>query len=283
MARRSRSRPQMSLLAFQDIITAVTGIVIVMVLLLALELTERDSSAGDPAAVTSSDAVPLPELQAELESVQAEINRLEEVSRQAAGLAGDLAEISPTELDRVIRQLSEKQEQLKRDLRQAERTARELEQQEQENQPQQREAARLQAELEQLRRNIASLEQELEEEQAAERPLYSLPGGFQKKGWLVVVEQKQIQTAPIGREARPITFSQPDSILSLESDSVKQILNWIRTEGQSGSYFLLLVRPDGATVFDDLESELIKQKISFGFDVVGQREVLLDPQRGAAP
>ncbi len=51
MSRRNRSRAAFSLFSFQDIITAVTAIVILLVLILTLELISRRQqvAAADPA------------------------------------------------------------------------------------------------------------------------------------------------------------------------------------------------------------------------------------------
>ena len=268
MARRSRTHPQMSLLAFQDIITAVTGIVIVMVLMLILELPEHNS--GSP---PSSDTPPLAELQTQLADVHEQIEQLKEQARRAAETTGTLAENSPEDIDREIRQLQAQREQLERDLRQAEQNSRDLRQRAARDASGQQ--ASLQRQLEALRRRIAALEQQLKEEQASQRPLYQMPGSMRQEGWLAVVEQRQIQVAPIGRAARPVTFR--------GTEAAALFISWLEREQHQRSYFLLLIRPDGPRVFDELEAALARRKVTFGFDAVGQQDELLDPNKGTAP
>ena len=77
MSRRGRSGHAISLFAFQDIITSVTAIIIVIVLLLALDLTQqKEGSAGMPLALAN-------ELEQRIESVQTELNDIKSQAEQA--------------------------------------------------------------------------------------------------------------------------------------------------------------------------------------------------------
>ena len=49
------------------------------------------------------------------------------------------------------------------------------------------------------------------------------------------------------------------------------------------AYFLLLVRPDAARAFDDVQELLTDKSISHGFDLIGADQSILHPERGAAP
>lgn len=68
MSRRGRSGPAISLFAFQDIITSVTAIVIVVVLFLALDLVQRKESAraDSPVGVAADLTDRIAELKREL-------------------------------------------------------------------------------------------------------------------------------------------------------------------------------------------------------------------------
>src|SRR5690606_33078725 len=102
-------------------------------------------------------------------------------------------------------------------------------------------------------------------------------------GWLAVIEAGQIETAPLGREARPLRFvDKPAGLIGTDS-AADQFLEWAGNKRSTNTYFLLLVRPDGAEVFNEMETSLTLRGFEFGFDLIAADQAVLHPQRGAAP
>lgn len=277
-SRRNRSGPTISLFAFQDIITSVSGIIIVMVLLLSLELVERPEQ--DSQRITSSVATDvesaITEAEAELETLQGSVQELN-------SLISDIAETSPSELqneiDSLRRRIDEKEQGLKRLQAQEEQ----LKEEKEDVLVQQFDRKDEREELNKVIRELADLQEQLEQEREEDRLVFTLPKGSKKSGWLAVIESGRIETAPIGRESRPIRFTSSSSGFLGTDTAVNQFMEWARDRNASSSYFLVLVRPSGASAFDQLESRLSLSGIQFGFDLIDENQSVLHPKRGAAP
>ena len=86
MSRRGRSGPVISLIAFQDIITCVTAIVISVALFLALDLVQRkQGQASESPAVLADELIArVAEVEAELAKLREELNRADDLVQQVA-------------------------------------------------------------------------------------------------------------------------------------------------------------------------------------------------------
>lgn len=273
MARRGRSGPAVSLFAFQDIITCVSGIIIVMVLILALELIERPQLAS---GATSEDQ----RIHEAIASAEERLRELTAGSQESDELIRDLTSASPVQLHQDIALAQATLAALRRELdEQAAKSgklatasvglAAERQEREKESDALDR-AARINREL----------ERQLQRESRQNRPVYALPRGTTKSGWLVVLESRQVTVAPLGQSARPMHFARkPGSLFG--GSAARQFLGWLRQQPSANSYFLVLIRPNAVAEFDEIETALTAGGYSFGFDVVGQDQLLIDPDRGA--
>ena len=277
MSRRGRSGPSISLFAFQDIITSVTAIVIVVVLFLALDLVQRKEAAH---ADTTAGVVE--DLTARIEELKSELAQLQDQTARTDSTVRDSAKFSPAELqadvknaEQAILDLQSRQKQL------AERN----------KLWQSREKAALaqkfdlrpqQLQLEQTDKANRDLEQQIEAGRNDKRPIYGLPRGVTNGGWVAVIEKDVVTVAPLGRQARPQRFQQ--AALSLFADtSAGEFVKWVKQENHQNAYFLRLIRPGGATQFDEVDSQFAKSEISFGFDLIDAHQEILHPEKGAAP
>ena len=275
MSRRGRSGPAISLFAFQDIITSVTAIVIVVVLFLALDLVQRKAAAHaeSPVAIVEDVTERITELQAELARLQAQTTRTDATVREVAEFSpGDLqAEVAAAE--RALQDLQARIKVLK----------------EQEAKWQAREKVALatqfdlrpkQLKLERTRQATRDIQQQIEEGRNDRRPIYGLPRGVSNGGWVVVIEEEVITTAPLGRRAQPTQFK--DGPLPILSDSAADaFLKWVRSEQQQKAYFLLLIRPGGAEQFYTIDTEFTEKSVTYGFDLIDAELEILHPEKGA--
>src|SRR4051812_47012023 len=93
MSRRGRSGPAISLFAFQDIITSVTAIVIVVVLCLVLDLVQRKQTKhADSSSGVATD------LSSRISEIETEIARLKEATAKTDSTVKEVARFSPAEL-----------------------------------------------------------------------------------------------------------------------------------------------------------------------------------------
>jgi hypothetical protein len=277
MSRRGRSGPTISLFSFQDIITSVTAIVTVVTLLLALDLVNRQpAEAGGSSATLGMELVRrLEQAESELAQLQAQTASTDELVRQVAAtspadLRSDIAlrQSRISELEREKHRLDEQKQKLQAKLK--ERLAEQFD------------IEPLKAELAEIEQTIIELERQRAEEVADDRPIFSLPRGFDKEGWIVEIDREQVQVAPIGRAAAPMKFV-ATGLPVVGSSAADNFEKWIDRQGLLSAYFLLLIRPEASAEFDRVQQMLEKKKISHGFDLVDDDQTVLDPERGAAP
>lgn len=264
---RGRSGPVISLFAFQDIITSVSGILIVVVLLMALELIEQpEADAATPASDVQSMTESLAEAEAELVSLKRRLAAETDAVKAASETsAGELTR-QITDVESEIRRLGTQIRRLESDAEKLDAAAAALEVKE-------FDAAKELAEVEQLRRRAQELRSEIESTRNDDRVVFTLPRGFNKPGWLAVLAGHEIAAAPIGVAARPTRF-RGDS-------TVEEFLAWAKA--RDSDYFLLLIRPTGIDHFNTIEQDFRGRSVAYGFDVVGERLTVLHPERGAAP
>ena len=255
MSRRGRSGPTISLFSFQDIITSVTAIVTVITLLLALDLVQRkQSDAGD-----SSGALAV-ELAARLAQIEAELIELRTATASTDELVREVAATSPAELRNEIAQRESAIAELEVVRARLERQRTGWKAREKEERAEGFELEPVREQQARLEREAAELEQQRKAERAENRTVFSLPRGFQKEGWLVVIGAKQIDVAPLGRSARPVAFVGKGLPL-FGTSAAGAFEKWIDDQGLRSAYFLLLVRPEAARTFDEVEELLTKKSV----------------------
>ncbi len=278
MGRRRKTSLGVSFFAFQDVITAVTGIVMVLVLLLAVELSQQEVSA-EPEASNGS-AAERADLKARVDAAEAEWHRLQAELARWNRLLANVKTTSPSGLreeidveERKTRSVAERLKQLRTEsVRLSALLADKLRRDSDEKRRLERETAELRRELHDVQAEVARAQQRLQEIRSSDRVFYQMPRGDHRSGWVGVVSNEQVRIAPIGRQAIPRTLTPA------------AFLRFCRTAGAGKRlYVFLLIRPDGVETFDELQESLDRQGVAYGYDVIGSRRRVLDPRYGAAP
>lgn len=278
MSRRNRGGNPISLFAFQDIITSVSGIFIVMVLLLTLELVER-STAETPAMLDKSLVENVREA---IVRAEGEIADLKRIAAQDNDLMRIAIHTTPEEVTDSIAARQRDISRLKASLQESQKQAEQLAENARATAVEHFDLRDERKELEQLERDMAELQQQLESEEQSDRPVFTLPRGLDKQGWLAVLDAEEIQMAPIGRSA-PMTIFQNTSGLLRDSTAADGLMDWVGEQDLESLYLFVLVRPQGIATFDTLQGKLELRNIAFGFDLIEQNQEILHPERGAAP
>ena len=277
MSRRGRSGPVISLFSFQDIITSVTAIVTVIALLLALDLVQRKQAQSDD----SSGALAA-ELTRRLEQVTTELAELRAAADSTDELVREVAATSSAELRNEIAQRESAIAELERERARLERQRVTWQAREKTERAEQFDLEPVRRQQAQVASETVELERRTEQERQDDRILFTMARGSNREGWLVVIDSQRIEAAPLGRPARPVAFV-ATGLPVLGTSAAEAFGNWIDEQGHRSAYFLLLVRPDASSAFDDVQEMLTKKSVSHGFDLVGADQALLDPERGAAP
>lgn len=275
MSRRSRKAGSaVTLFFFQDIIMSTSGIMIMIVLLLCLELIERPELAA-----TSTERPPL-QIAEQVAQLQGEIELLEQRIAVTTELMQSASQMTASERTEQVQHLqtannlmSIELEQLRGKLKQQEAQNAGIERQERK---------RLQEQIESARRNQAAVANAIQAEIQDDRPLFSLPRGDHREGWIVDISATRIQVAPIGKTTKPLTFVSARKGLFQSKRAADAFLTWIKSApGNSKSYYFLFVRPDGVSDFEQISKSLNITSVSYGYDIADSKQKLLHPERGA--
>lgn len=283
MSRRNRSRAAFSLFSFQDIITAVTAIVILLVLILTLELIARRQqvAAADPGIGRAA----LQETIAELES-----------------LVGRLAAAAPTTTVRPLaartRDEVERDEKIIRDqaARAADRAAEARVEERRARELAAAEAARLAAlraahgDVARTGARAAALEAEAkalardnqrQAERLARKPgdaeaepvpgaeiVFNASAEKDRQAWIVELSAGGTAVVKLGTGRR--------QDLGHGAEPGTPVARWLAGLDRRRDHALLLLRPSGLDELDGVWDALDDAGIPFGIDLIGEEQVVRD-------
>jgi hypothetical protein len=283
MSRRRRATTAFSLFSFQDIITSVTAILILLVLILSLELVTRrhEAAAADPAVSRAS-------LQAAAATLEALVKRLASVV--PPNEPRPLVRRTRSELERDVRIVEDQARQAVADAdaaRAVEGRARAL-------------AAAAQARLEdsrQVRDDVDRMKDEAarvdeqasklaldnEEEakrlarkrdQLVEQPapgaelVFNSPKDAATQAWIVEVSRAGFTVVRLGANLK--------RSLGAGAGPGSAAAAWVAELDASRDHALILVRPSGVEGVDDIRIGLEEAGIPFGIDFIGEEQVVRD-------
>lgn len=234
---RRKGQDAFSLFAFQDIITSVTGIILLIALILALELVQREEITDTPGQSPVANA-PTPATAATAQQVREQIREGEEI------LAG-LASVSVSELEDERERLKKELERLR-----AEGALPEPDPVVSANQEQ----------LDTILEEIEELEEELESKKSAKKVVYNKDTSVNKEGWVFDVGPDQVWVSRIGQQvdSPPRGFRQ-----------LSQAVEWAKQRDKDKEYFVLAVRPQAIKAFEALRDTLQGLGFDLGFDLIG--------------
>ena len=253
--------PAVSFFAFQDIITSVVGIFVLITLIMMIELvskTVEGQTNGNRVADTLS--VSLNSLEAELHEMRQRSEELSFRSKSVAGIQRFNVEEIRSDFEKRIRQV---QEQTKRS--------------EAVNEKLRKVVVAKEGELDQLNQQAVAadarrdeLKTVLEKVQYLDSKIGNLTTGeplvfrnsvLAGRSLIVAdVQPKQIEVLELARNVRQV-FSGSDRLTKFNA--------WVDTQPTDKFHFLLLVRPGAASSSTSIQSQLDSVGASFGFDVIG--------------
>ena len=268
--------PPVSLFSFQDIITSITGIMFLVVLLLALVIL--DSSILNSAADMES-APPEPQMDlVELKKKVAALQQLLKDSRkeiQAISMQMENAVSLPSEkLDEKLALEQEKNSNLKQKLQAMARSRRSLREK---NSSLEKESLRLAEELrkhdDRIRRQKTELANEQQELEKLKKQLerqkklisYSVDSDFPKK--LLIVE-----CTPDGIRVKNTATGEIRSFVDKNdltyASSITKFLAWMKTRNRQTEYFSLVITPGAFGYVNTLDQELVSAGFSRGREIL---------------
>lgn len=270
MARRRKPQATFSLFSFQDIITSVTGIFILVTLVLALSLTQQKSLAPQVQTDLIAD-----DLRSAIQLLSNELDAIQNNVSTSSVSLNRIASLSPENIARDLEILSQQVESLNAENQRLESRDRLVAKEQRLVTSQVEEELAGHAEtLRETQQSIELLEQQLEELENSNRIIYNTPSQDGKSQWIVEIRANQIGIAPAGKKQSPVVFT--------GSDCDSEFQTWIRRNLSSNTdYFLLVVTPKGISTFNDIEDIVKPSGYAFGIELVPEDATVLDSVTGA--
>lgn len=270
MARRARTgAPPFSLFAFQDIITCVMGIMLLLTLMMSLQVDVSPGTGMDDAMQTSV-AKMTGESHRLLRDTAALESRVQEQLAVINSSAMLDAEILTKSRDQLSSDVTAAEADLDRVKELSGASAERLKDVGTEFQLRQgdaEEAQRLQQEIERIQKELQTLK-------SGDRKIYNAHDSTAKTCWLVeLTSAQEIKVAQMGQPGPPKVFTE-----------ISQLLTWTKGVRSADVAFMILLKPDAAPLFDQLSETLIPLGVPFGFDLLPQNVTAFDePAAGDKP
>ena len=250
--RRSQKGQPFTLFSFQDIMTSVCGIVVLITLLLALELTRR--SLDEEEISFESNARRVQEIRKETEERRQAIKALEEtqiLSVQTADPTGLSAAELQERMDRVESRLESA-----RNERASQKELDEAKKVVDSNEDVQKKIDELREERKRNEETIKAAQAKAKEPLDANVVLFSYYESAREKPWFVDISSSKIIAIPTIEGEETQEFPDP-----------YEFLQWARRRSRTREYFVLVSRPSGAAA---TTSSPINLKISdkIGLDLL---------------
>ena len=265
MARRKIGSPVFSLFSFQDIITSVTGIMILVTLVMAVELVQRTEQA--PQQQTA-------ELVKELEH---QINETRDaVEELRAQMQQQQKDVTPDAfLD--ISTLQVKFRRVQDHRQRGSQDSKDLAQRRQKTDSQLARIRREQisrkdeiATLAKLQEELSKKKEQLKKLSRGNRVVYNPAQGTSRTPWLVELSGTKIVVARMGISAAPQEFS-----------DIPAFQGWVSQLVPSSNYCMVVIRPTAVDSYGDILKMLDGRAIQYGYDAIDEKVIVIDSRDGA--
>lgn len=262
MGRRKGNSVPFSLFAFQDIITSVTGIILLITMMMAVELVQNMQRAASAPQEQKSSAVE-GTLRSAIQENTEEIVRLERLLEETNTIRFDA-----DALRRRLANLSAATAALEQQTTRIELTQKDIEQRKAQLAEQSKEITP--ESIEKHSQEQREITQQIEAMRQANRVIFNRPEGATKIPWLVELNADKILAAEMGA-------SRPPQIFAGETE----FLAWASNQNAGAVYFVILVKPDSIETFAALRQNLQVRQFEVGYDLLRADQTAIDPNTGA--
>jgi hypothetical protein len=267
MGRRRTGAMPFSLFAFQDIITSVTGIMILVTLMLVLDFLEKVEGAPQQQSHQVID-----EVRSALSKVAMEVATLQANFDQHDDVPNDLVVLDVSTLSSRLSSVLDVNTTLQMELQQVRtlqaRTSESLATWRQRSE----ESSSTLNEIERLREKVESNQHKIDRLKMSNRVIFTVPQTGSEKPWLVEIGEGQIRVAEMGRSSPPQSFQTDDAFFS-----------WLSARNPQNEYLVVLVSPESVDRFDVLANSLFEKRFPYGVNLLRSGQSAIDSETGAAP
>lgn len=264
MKRRRSPMPSVSFFAFQDIITAVVGIFILITLMLVLELAERvEAASADDGA--SEDLRPIFEA---IETLEDEVLRLEADYAEQMRVRQTTSKINrfnaEEELEKIKEQVARGQirlNQLQSDNARMEESSAQAEKDQVALSQERNELRKQEDLLKELAEKMRALQSRMNQLETSDDEIYR--DVLEDGRYLTIVEL--ITSEIIVHDALTRT------VISMRSTNrIREFELWLRQNGSRSRHMMVMIKPGGAFDWLGIQELLESTNSSYGYTVVGE-------------
>jgi hypothetical protein len=259
--KRRNNGPSVSFFAFQDIITAVVGIFILITLLLVLELAQRVEAAGSTPTADVSSVVQM------IETLQGEVERMTQELQQRIESQNETAGINEFNRQEETDKLEDKSKILQQQLATATEMATDLskriaaaKQEENKLLLQSEELGSQRSLLEELQQKVAQVQNEINRLESDDTPVFRDQTEQGRFITLITLGAGKIEI----RDALT-KFTQDYTGPRRTND----LFAWLDTNDLSSRQIYLVIKPGGTPDFDAVQERLDNKKAVYGYNVTG--------------
>jgi|GEM_PF-1420647 hypothetical protein len=261
-----------TLFSFQDIMSSVSAVVILMTLLLCVELINRHvADSGGPSTEQ------LEAIRREIAAVEEEVALLKTRIDAYNALAEKLAVSRPEQVADECRQLEFRVKTLEAELQAASAEREQL---------QSRERAAL-AELdaaqkfaslrrEKIQRDAEQMRRKLERIRSGEDLVYTPAPGLGKRAWLLELSGKRWTL-------RSLDPPWHETVIEDSHSRLEKLKSIVRQRDPNREYFVIVVRPSAVRQFREVAEMLRAARFQIGFDLVGEDQQIFTAQEALQP
>jgi hypothetical protein len=276
MARSRRtSQAAFSMFAFQDIITSVTGICILLTLVLVLHWINTPAKATAPQEDRSVEAS---EIDRELAAARVELEALNQQLAELTRVSSEAARTPPENMNREASRLKDRVQELTADRNaliarhaKAEELAGDLRttllktRESREATENSKESQEFRGKVEQLRKDNALI--------------YAAETRATRLAWIVDITEGRLDARRIDGIGQRVEFSEGDADMLLD-----RFRAWTEERDARREYFMLLVRPSGVEIYQKLVPSLMASGFKYGYDLIAEdAQIRVQPAQGATP
>ena len=263
MSRKRQRQSAFTLFAFQDIITAVTGIMLLITLLLTLELVGRKEKASQEATTKTAASENVAVSAEELVQLEVDVSVLKKEHQDMMSVNAMLAKHDSkqvlTELEKMERMNKDRQAAIRRRQKELHMAT-----------TQQKDAQKPQDSAKPLDEIIQQTKAKLKKIQKSSRIFVQAAKGSKKTNWLMEISKTGLKVAPLGKSVAPASFSNDNDFRQ-----------WLSKRSQASDHFILLVKAGGTLLYRQVAVSLDQKGFSKGKDVLQQGDHVIDDTTGA--
>ncbi len=266
MSRRKAQGPSVSFFAFQDIITSVVGIFVLITLIMMVDLvTKTSSSAKVHGAVEDTYSSALNDLQDQLSKLETRSAQLDKAANSAGSIRVQSKEEISKELEASIQSLNQQVERVERRTREIQRVIENQDKVKSDLQIEIQKRSPDREELERLLKQLEKLDSKIQNLQTEDTLIFKSQNLQGRTVVIVEVHANKLVLLDLAKDNRTEISG---------SDLDGKFRTWLSSRNVGSIHCFVLIRPFAAGTFNSVRSVLDTTGASYGYDLIDQKRTV---------